>query len=174
MNKKVIIISVLGLVGVGAFFYFKPKSKAQDKDSSTVEALDSTSGNTDLSNKTDVAPTDNVLNTPEQVQETSPASLSDLQAIVYLIKYPDLNSAFNSNLLRAKEHWISLGKSEKRTIPLIKNSVSSPVQLSDEQAMIYLSKYPDLLRTFGVNLDKAKQHWADLGKDERRTIDIVI
>jgi hypothetical protein len=174
MNKKVIIISVLGLLGLGAFLYFKPKSKAQDEDSSTGGALGSNSGNTDLSNTTGVPPTDNVSTTPEQVQETSPASLSDLQAIVYLIKYPDLNSAFNGNLLRAKEHWISLGKSEKRTIPLIKNSVSSPAQLSDEQAMIYLSKYPDLLMTFGVNLDLAKQHWVNLGNAEKRTIDVVI
>jgi hypothetical protein len=170
MNKKVIIISVLGLVGigVGAFFYFKPKNEAKDKDSSTGGGSGSTTGNTDSTNTTGVP------STPEQVQEISPASLSDLQAIIYLVKYADLNQAFRGNLLRAKDHWIRLGKSEQRTIPLIKNSVSTPAELSDEQAMIYLSKYPDLLGTFGVNLDLAKQHWVNLGKAENRTIDTVI
>lgn len=170
MNKKVIIISVLGLVviGVGAFFILKPKSQAQDKDSSKGGASGSTTGNTDSTKTT------GVQSTPEQVQEISPASLSDLQAIIYLVKYADLNSAFNGNLQMAKEHWVNLGKSEQRTIPLIKNSISNPAELSDEQAMIYLSKYPDLLGTFGVNLDLAKQHWVNLGKSENRTIDIVI
>jgi len=170
MNKKVIIISVLGLLGIGAFFYFKPKKTEKDKDSLKNGGSGSTSDNTDLPNTTGVPPTS------EEVKEVSPASLSDLKAIVYLNKYPDLNNAFNDKfrLQKAKQHWINLGKSEGRTIPLIKNSVSVPAQLSDEQAIIYLSKYPDLLRTFGVNLDRAKQHWADLGKDEGRTIDIVI
>jgi peptidoglycan hydrolase CwlO-like protein len=67
MNKKVIIISVLGLVGVGAFFYFKPKSNAQEQDSLTGGAL----GNTNLPNTTGVPPTGTVLTTPEQVQETA-------------------------------------------------------------------------------------------------------
>jgi hypothetical protein len=70
MNKKVIIISVLGLIGVGAFFYFKPKSKANETDSSGG-ALGSTSGNADLSGTTSVPPTGTVLSTPEQVQETA-------------------------------------------------------------------------------------------------------
>jgi hypothetical protein len=168
MNKKVIIISILGLVGVGvgAFFILKPKSEAKDKDSSTGGASGSISGNTDSTNTTGVPPTNSV--------STTPASLSDLQAVIYLVKYPDLSSAFNGNLQMAKEHWVNLGKSEQRTIPLIKNSISTPAELSDEQAMIYLSKYPDLLGTFGVNLDLAKQHWVNLGKSENRTIDIVI
>ena len=179
MNKKVIIISVLGLVGIGigAFFYFKPKATEKDKDSSKVGGSGSTSGSNtsgSTSDNTDLPNTTGNPSTPEQVQEISPASLSDLQAVIYLVKYADLNSAFNGNLQMAKEHWVNLGKSEQRTIPLIKNSISVPAQLSDEQAIIYLSKYPDLLRTFGVNLDRAKQHWADLGKDEKRTIDIVI
>ena len=74
----------------------------------------------------------------------------------------------------AKEHWVNLGKSEQRAIPNIKNSISSPTELSDDQAMIYLSKYNDLLQTFGINLNLAKQHWVNLGKAENRTIDIFI
>ena len=175
MNKKVIIISVLGLVGLGAFFYFKPKATEKDKGSSTFGGSGSTTGNTDsTTGNTDSTNTTGVPSTPEQVQEISPASLSDLQAIIYMAKYPDIYQAFRGNLLRTKEHWTRLGKSEQRTIPLIKNSVSSPAELSEEQAMIYLAKYPDLLIAFGVNFSKAKQHWVNLGKAENRTIDIVI
>jgi hypothetical protein len=96
MNKKVIIISILGLVGVGAFFYFKPKNEAKDKDSSTGGDLGSTSGNSDLSSNTTTSTTssssapstqtstlsspptqtsvtinDVVLTTPAQVVETA-------------------------------------------------------------------------------------------------------
>jgi hypothetical protein len=145
MNKKVIIISVLGLigVGVGAYFFLRKKPKAKKA---------SETNNTDLSTSTTTngLPTNSVqFNTQipvvnnSTIREVSPASLSDLQAVVYLVKYADLNEAFNGNLQMAKEHWINLGKSEKRTITLIKNNISSPTQLSDEQAIIYLSKYPD-------------------------------
>jgi type II secretory pathway pseudopilin PulG len=106
--------------------------------------------------------------------EVSPASLSNLQAVIYLNKYTDLKNAFGSNIQQAKEHWVKLGKSEGRTIPLVKNSIGSPSELSDDQAIIYLSKYLDLLNAFGVNLQLAKQHWVNLGKSEGRTIDIVV
>jgi hypothetical protein len=168
MNKKLIIIGVLGLAGAGAFLYFKSKNKLGKNDiPSSAGGLAPTSDNSVLSTNT-------TTTTSQPVQEISPASLSDLQAVIYLVKYPDLNSAFNGNLQMAKEHWVNLGKSEQRAIPNIKNSISSPTELSDDQAMIYLSKYNDLLQTFGINLNLAKQHWVNLGKAENRTIDIFI
>jgi len=171
MNKKLIIIGVLGLAGAGAFLYFKSKNKlGKNNIPSSAGGLAPTSDNSVLSTNT----TTTTTTPPQPVQEISPASLSDLQAVIYLVKYPDLNSAFNGNLQRAKEHWVNLGKSEQRTIPNIKNSISSPTELSDDQAMIYLSKYNDLLQTFGINLNLAKQHWVNLGKAENRTIDIFI
>lgn len=89
MNKKVIIISVLGLVGLGAFFYFKPKNEAKDKGSSTGGSLSSASDSPSLpSNTTPTSTTptstlsapptqtsvtinDVVLTTPAQVVETA-------------------------------------------------------------------------------------------------------
>lgn len=89
MNKKVIIISVLGLVGIGAFFYFKPKNEAKDKGSSTGGSLSSASDSPSLpSNTTPTSTTptstlsapptqtsvtinDVVLTTPAQVVETA-------------------------------------------------------------------------------------------------------
>ena len=198
MNKKTIIIGSLAFLGVsvGAYFYLKPKtattavgvsggittSNATTSNNAGTPALttgSSTATNTgtntgttsDAGNGTSQSPL--IYNTPAQT-EISPASLSDLQAVVYLNKYADLNATFGADLQKAKQHWVSLGKAEGRTIPLVKNSVSTPTQLSDDQALIYLAKYSDLLATFGVNLPLAKQHWVNLGKGEGRTIDIVI
>jgi len=60
MNKKVIIVSVLGLVGVGAYFYFKDKSKTQ-------EILESKPSDNSLN----VPPKGTVLSNPEEVLETA-------------------------------------------------------------------------------------------------------
>ncbi len=56
MNKKVIIVAVLGLVGVGAYFYFKDKSK-------TNKILASQTSDNSLS----VPPKGTVLSNPEEV-----------------------------------------------------------------------------------------------------------
>ena len=200
MNKKVVIIGALVLLGGGVFFYFKTKAKPKTNTtgsatagtgtsdsvatdtSSTGTNTSGTGTNTSQSNtQTNQSTTVSGYGTTESpvvynsvTTEISPATLSDLQAVVYLNKYADLNNAFYGDLQKAKEHWINLGKSEKRTIPLIKNSISTPAELSDDQAIIYLSKYPDLLNKFRVNLKLAKQHWVQLGKSEGRTIDIVV
>ena len=193
MNKKVVIIGALVLLGGGAFFYFKTKAKPKTDTTGSGTAGTGTSDsvatdtsgtgtNTSQSNtQTNQSTTVSGNGTTESpvvynsvTTEISPATLSDLQAVVYLNKYADLNNAFYGDLQKAKEHWINLGKSEKRTIPLIKNSISTPAELSDDQAIIYLSKYPDLLNKFRVNLKLAKQHWVQLGKSEGRTIDIVV
>jgi hypothetical protein len=58
MNKKVIIIAVLGLVGVGAYFYFKEKSK-------TNKIL---AGQT-TDNSLNVPPKGTALSNPEEVIE---------------------------------------------------------------------------------------------------------
>jgi len=60
MNKKVIIVSVLGLVVVGAYFYFKDKSKTQ-------EILESKPSDNSLN----VPPKGTVLSNPEEVLETA-------------------------------------------------------------------------------------------------------
>ena len=56
MNKKVIIVAVLGLVGVGAYFYFKDKSK-------TNKILAGQTSDNSLT----VPPKGTVLSNPEEV-----------------------------------------------------------------------------------------------------------
>jgi hypothetical protein len=190
MKKTIIIIGGLTVIGVGAYLFFKSKKTTVDtkgadnlSNSGTVGLPNTTAGVlsntgtvTSNSNEIGLGTTQSpiVYNTPSI--EISPSSLSDLQAIVYANKYPDLLKliSYRRDLKILKNHWILKGKSENRTIPLVKNSVSEPKELSDDQALIYLAKYPDLFKSFGVNLSKAKQHWISRGKGEKRTIDIVI
>lgn len=58
MNKKVIIISILGLAGVGAYFYFKDKSK-------TNKILEGQTNDNSLN----VPPKGTILSNPEEVIE---------------------------------------------------------------------------------------------------------
>lgn len=58
MNKKVIIVAVLGLVGVGAYFYFKDKSK-------TNKILEGQTSDNSLN----VPPKGTALSNPEEVVE---------------------------------------------------------------------------------------------------------
>jgi hypothetical protein len=94
-TKKILIVGAVAVLGVGAYFYFKPKSKGNKTDSSGG-ALGSTSGNSDLSSNTTTSSTsassapstqtstlsapptqtsvtinDVVLTTPAQVVETA-------------------------------------------------------------------------------------------------------
>jgi hypothetical protein len=151
MNKKVIIISILGLIGVGAFFYFKPKSKENETDSSGG-ALGSTSGNSDLSSNTTTSTTssssapstqtstlsspptqtsvtinDVVLTTPAQVVETA-FKISEAKSIASQIF--DLRNKKNrwANLSMrdyatesGKQFWIGKRDGDKM-LELLKNT----------------------------------------------------
>jgi len=198
MNKTAVIIGGVAFLGIGAYFYFKPKatvttgagsSGASSTGSTGTTGMTGTTGTTGLSNtgsgtsnsnEVGIGTTESpiVYNAPSI--EISPASLSNLQAVVYLNKYPDVLGATGCStfcfdfLKRIKDHWVLTGKKEARTIPTIKNSISVPTELSDDQALIYLAKYSDLLNAYKGNLARAKQHWVELGKAENRTIDIVV
>ena len=198
MNKTAVIIGGVAFLGIGAYFYFKPKATettgtgsagagstgAGSAGAGSTGAGSTSTGTTGTgtpnSNEVGVGTTESpiVYNAPSI--EISPASLSNLQAVVYLNKYPDVLGATRCSFLcfdflkRIKDHWVLTGKKEGRTIPTIKNSISIPTELSDDQALIYLAKYSDLLNAFKGNVARAKQHWVDLGKAEKRTIDIVV
>jgi hypothetical protein len=146
MNKKVIIISVLGLVGIGAFFYFKPKNEAKDKGSSTGGSLSSASDNPSLpsntTTSTSTTPTstlsapptqtsvtinDVVLTTPAQVVETA-FKISEAKSIASQIF--DLRNKKNrwANLSMrdyatesGKQFWIGKRDGDKM-LELLKNT----------------------------------------------------
>jgi hypothetical protein len=69
MNKKVIIIAVLGLAGVGAYFYFKEKSK-------TNKILEGQTSDNSLN----VPPKGTALSNPEEVIELA-KKITDAKAL---------------------------------------------------------------------------------------------
>ena len=95
MNKKVIIVSVLGLVGVGAYFYFKDKSKTQ-------EILESKPSDNSLN----VPPKGTVLSNPEEVLETA-KKITDAKGLARNIN--SLRLEKESMLSDPKKFFISKG-----------------------------------------------------------------
>ena len=67
MNKTVIIIGSIALLGVGAFLYFKPKAK----DASSAGLSTNVAPDSETLPTTSVPPTGTVLETPAQVAETA-------------------------------------------------------------------------------------------------------
>lgn len=75
MNTKVITISLLSLIGIGAFFYFKPKKSGQDKNSLTGGNLVPPSGTSVLPTSTTTTtttptPTSTLSEAPTQTSVT--------------------------------------------------------------------------------------------------------
>jgi len=95
MNKKVIIVSVLSLVGVGAYFYFKDKSKTQ-------EILESKPSDNSLN----VPPKGTVLSNPEEVLETA-KKITDAKGLARNIN--SLRLEKESMLSNPKKFFITKG-----------------------------------------------------------------
>ena len=95
MNKKVIIAGVLGLVGVGAYFYFKDKSKTQ-------EILESKPSDNSLN----VPPKGTVLSNPEEVLETA-KKITDAKGLARNIN--SLRLEKESMLSNPKKFFITKG-----------------------------------------------------------------
>ena len=95
MNKKVIIVSVLGLVGVGVYFYFKDKSKTQ-------EILESKPSDNSLN----VPPKGTVLSNPEEVLETA-KKITDAKGLARNIN--SLRLEKESMLSNPKKFFITKG-----------------------------------------------------------------
>eukprot|EP01036_Dinobryon_divergens_P023926 gene23926-32324_t len=57
------------------------------------------------------------------------------------------------------------------TIPSLYKSIEQ--QLSDADALCYLSNYPDLKEKYGDDIEKAKSHWKSFGRIEHRVSDCV-
>jgi hypothetical protein len=75
MNTKVITISLLSLIGIGAFFYFKPKKSGQDKNSLTGGSLASNSEST-LGTTTAPTTTSNTTTAPTSTLSVPPTQSS--------------------------------------------------------------------------------------------------
>merc|ERR1711871_605365 len=91
----------------------------------------------------------------------------------YLQKYPDLRKAFGTNQAKAKEHWFNHGRKEKRCCTCRCNKASPPLATGGATGygcnwICYLQRYPDLRKAFGTNQAKAKEHWINHGRKEKR------
>lgn len=74
----------------------------------------------------------------------------------YLTKYSDLKNAFNNDVSKAENHYLTTGIVEGR----MPNPTFDPVW--------YLNKYSDLKKTFGSDYTRAAEHWANFGQKECR------
>lgn len=176
-NSILYVVGAVVLLGGGAFLFLKNKNKKdllKLKDSALENLGGSTPPTTPPTTPSTPPPASSESSYNNDKKEISPASLSNLQAVVYAYKYQDLRDKIGGNLQALKDHWNRAGKEEKRTIPVITNSNKFPMELTDEQALIYLSKYPDLLSKYGINIQAGKDHWNRAGKSENRTIDIIL
>lgn len=145
MNKNVIIISVLSLVGVGAFFYFKRKKTMPNQNSltdiglasnsvlptSTTTAPTPTSTINVPSSETSVKINDVVLTTPVEVVETA-IKISEAKNIANEIlnlrnqknRYDTFNTINTTESLNnyAKESRNTFHLNSKRMLQLLLNN----------------------------------------------------
>jgi hypothetical protein len=123
MNKTVIIIGAISLVGVGAYFYFKPKLSAKTGTGTTgTDAMGTGTGTTGTGagantigagttgtsgGSTSVPPTGTVLTTPEQVAD---ATKKIAEAKSLATKISDLRIKRNSYLvISLKDYAVASG-----------------------------------------------------------------
>jgi len=108
----------------------------------------------------------------------------------YVRKYPDLMAAYKKHKSKGgkgdasswgKLHFDRHGKNEKRVVPGLKHVVgpgftprpdvpkTAPKTVPKKPDWgKYLSSNPDLVKAFGTDTAKAKQHWAQFGSKEKR------
>ncbi len=94
-------------------------------------------------------------------------TLTDKEALCYLMKYDDLKNAFGTSgrtsLDKAKQHWKDYGCKENRSYVCSKCDIN----LTDVQAQCYLNNNKDLQDKFGkmgeTAINKAKEHWKKSG-----------
>ena len=100
----------------------------------------------------------------------------------YVRKYPDLMEAYKKHKSKGgkgdasswgKLHYERHGQKEKRKIPGLTGPVDVPKPRPDTAPKTpdwgrYLSSNPDLMKAFGTDVAKAKQHWAQFGSKEKR------
>jgi subtilase family protein len=74
----------------------------------------------------------------------------------YIASFNDLEAAFGRNAGAARDHYLSTGVYEGRTVSF--------------DALEYVASYPDLIGVFGTNREGAAAHYLDFGRNEGRTV----
>jgi hypothetical protein len=137
MNKTVVIIGSIALLGVGAYFYFKPKAKDTSATGLGGEVL----SNSEVLPTTSVPPTGTVLETPAQVAETAQKIA---EARVLVSKITELRKE-RSILLSKPLSYFGVGTSSlfgtnNTVVTTIKNTQVAGIDKKIRELEISLSK----------------------------------
>ena len=99
MNKTVVIIGSVLVLGVGAYFYFKPKKTGTTGTGTSgtgTSGADTTGSDTTGTGTTSVPPTGTTLSTPAQVEDTA-KKIAEARSLA--TKISDLRTKRNSYLV---------------------------------------------------------------------------
>ena len=97
----------------------------------------------------------------------------------YLNNYGDLSNIFGNDLEAAIRHYINYGYAEGRTDSvldldnndnIISYSNEEITTITEIETLSYIASNPDLIRAFGTNLEKAREHYINHGISEGRNI----
>lgn len=132
MNKKVVIVAVLGLVGVGVYFYFKDKSKTNKILTGQIN-----------DNSLNVPPKGTALSNPEQVIELA-KKITDAKNLAKKIN--DLRLEKENMISNPKKFFIG-----KAPIMLLnsKNYLDSKIKKSSEDFDQRINSFESLIKNLG-------------------------
>ena len=94
----------------------------------------------------------------------------------YLNNYGDLSNIFGNDLEAAIRHYINYGYAEGRTDSVLDldntntDSNEEITTLTELETLSYIASNSDLIRAFGTNLEKAREHYINHGISEGRNI----
>ena len=201
MNKTLAIaLGGVTVVGLGLFAYLKlgkkpilSESQATTSTSASTTPPASTNGGLII---TDAQKLESEKKEKELKQQilSRPESLSDVQAVAYAVAYPEALSPLKIDVLlrqggmgtllirqiygqdkpieASKSYWKSTGRPKGHIVRILSNADNTPITLNDDQAIIYLGTNPQIRKSLGLNLDKAKDNWVKEGRAAGRKIDL--
>jgi hypothetical protein len=202
MDKTLAIaLGGVTVVGLGLFAYLKLRKtpiasglQAATSTSAATTPTASTNGGVSTITDTKKQEAENKEKELKQQLLSRPESLSDVQAVAYAVAYPESLSGLKIDVLlrqggmgilllrqiyekdkpieASKSYWKSTGRPKGHTVRILSNSDNTPITLNDDQAIIYLGTYPQIRKSLGLNLDKAKDNWVKEGRAAGRKIDL--
>ena len=103
-------------------------------------------------------------------------NINGFNALNYLDNYGDLSNIFGNDLEAAIRHYITYGYAEGRTDSVLDldntntDSNEEITTLTELETLSYIASNSDLIRAFGTNLVKAREHYINYGILESRNI----
>jgi hypothetical protein len=128
MNKTVVIIGSVVVLGVGAYFYFKPKktgATGTGNSGTGTSGTDTTGTGTTGTGTTSVPPTDTTLSTPAQVEDLlkKTAEATSIAKQIYDLKQAIDNAKYKNSISNSSDWTANITKARNEAI--IKSSTKS-------------------------------------------------